>query len=96
MKLWVDDIRKEPDGGGCSDMEETERIGKYTLKTCRSCNMIRKIPSPNWLRQQRIQAKLTLREMGKRIGVTASYLCDLELGRRTPTARITTGYEALV
>lgn len=72
-----------------------EPIGKYTIKTCRSCGLLHKIPSYPWLREVRRQSKLTLREAARQIGFTASYLCDLELGRRTPTKRVIEFYEKL-
>lgn len=37
------------------------------------------------LRQRRLKAGISLREMARRLGLSAPYLCDLEYGRRTWT-----------
>jgi hypothetical protein len=34
------------------------------------------------LRALRVASQMTLRAMSERLGITATYLCDLELGRR--------------
>lgn len=38
--------------------------------------------NPKWLRARRLKAGLSLRELARLLNVTASYLCDIELGRR--------------
>lgn len=32
--------------------------------------------------------KISLREMARRLGISPSYLCDIENGRRTPSAAL--------
>lgn len=39
-------------------------------------------------RKARSKADLSLREVGKRAGVSAMYVCDIELGRRQPSDRV--------
>lgn len=46
------------------------------------------------MRVLRKDAGVTLREMARRIGVSASYLSDLELGRRRWSPRFRSAYEA--
>lgn len=50
---------------------------------------------PAALRRARRASGLSLREMGKRIGLSAMYLCDVERGRRNATERIVQAYERL-
>ena len=38
--------------------------------------------NPTWLRSTRERAGISLREMARRIGVSAPYVCDVEHGRR--------------
>lgn len=38
---------------------------------------------------------MTLREMARRIGVSAAYLSDVERGRRAALPRLVVAYEAL-
>ena len=35
-----------------------------------------------WLRNKRMRCGLSLREMARKLGISAMYLCDIELGRR--------------
>ena len=46
------------------------------------------------MRERRKQAGVSLRALGARLGLSASYLCDLELGRRAWNAAQITRYEA--
>lgn len=48
-----------------------------------------------WLREKRKAAKLTLREMARRLEFSTPYLCDVELNRRNCTPEIRKAYEAL-
>ncbi len=45
------------------------------------------------MRRRRIAKGMTLRDLARRLGLTASYLCDLELGRRRWTATNLARYE---
>lgn len=40
------------------------------------------------LRRMRLRAKLSLRELARRCGISPPYLSDIELGRRQPSARV--------
>ena len=42
-------------------------------------------PSGRYLRDARLRAQVSLREMARRIGLSPTMLCDLELGRRQLT-----------
>lgn len=50
---------------------------------------------PASMRRVRLAAGRGLRELAGLLGVSASYLCDIELGRRGVTAKILTAYLAL-
>lgn len=52
--------------------------------TCASCSGTGQVimVSGEWARQQRRMARLSLREVARRMGFSAPYICDLELGRR--------------
>jgi transcriptional regulator with XRE-family HTH domain len=47
------------------------------------------------LREVRVAAGLSLRQMARLIGCSAPYLSDVELRRRRATPRIVAAYEAL-
>lgn len=57
---------------------------RFSFKTCTECHGDGSIKNynPEWLKQRRKEMGFTLRELGKRIGFSAMYLCDIELGRR--------------
>lgn len=64
---------------------------------CPRCGGSGRVPDDRVLgavmRAKRTAADLSLRDMAKRTGVTASYLCDLELGRRQWGAKQRAMYE---
>ncbi len=39
-------------------------------------------------RERRVQENLSLRDVGKKLGLTAPYLSDIELGRRNPNEAV--------
>ena len=47
-----------------------------------------------WLRGRR-KPVVTLREMGRRLGLSSSYLCDVEKGRSAVSDRVMEEYERL-
>ncbi len=67
-------------------------IAMYNTEPCPTCGKGREVVNPAYLRAIREEAGLSLREMGRRIGVTATYLCDVELGRRRCTSVIERAY----
>ena len=72
-----------------------EKIGKYTLVRCGHCGMIRKVAAYPWLRDRRMKYGISLRAMSKRMGFSAAYISDVELGRRLCTKTILKFYEEL-
>jgi len=70
-------------------------IGKFTTEACQRCGSVVPVVDPRWLRAEREWAGLTLREMACRLGVSATYLSDVERGRRSALPRIVTAYDAL-
>lgn len=62
---------------------------------CRACGQRVCVVDGADLRRVRVEAGLSLRAMGKRIGFSASYLRDVELNRRTCTTRIEEAYGVL-
>lgn len=69
--------------------------GKFTLQPCPTCKHPRLVVSWNWLRERRRKAKVTLREVARRLEFSAPYISDIEHGRRRCTAKIQQFYEAL-
>lgn len=59
---------------------------KHTSRPCSQCGAARAFVDGAWLRKQRKDAGLSLREVASRLGYTASYLCDIELNRRNANA----------
>ena len=45
-------------------------------------------PIGDWLRNYRAGKRLTLREMARRVGVSAAYLSAVEVDRKQPTKRL--------
>lgn len=75
---------------------------------CSVCLSVRRVPCgyckgrgfTEWadgksLRQRRLAVGLGLREMARRLKITAAYLCDVELNRRRATEKIRAYYENL-
>ena len=54
------------------------------LKPCGHCGATGKVEVINhaFLRFVRLQSQVSLRRMARRLGVSAAYVCDVELGRR--------------
>src|SRR3990167_7227858 len=69
---------------------------KYIKSSCIKCNSVVDKVNPSWLRERRLMAKLGLRELGRKIGKSAPYLSDVELGRRNCTKEISEAYERLL
>lgn len=69
--------------------------GKYTTEKCQRCGSIGRVVDPHWLRAERQDAEITLREMARRLGVSATYLSDIERGRRSAMPRIVAAYEGI-
>lgn len=49
---------------------------------CTRCLQFREVVSGKELRQLRIKHGLSLREVSRNVGISASYLCDIEKNRR--------------
>lgn len=45
-------------------------------------------PIGKWLRDYRERERITLRDMARRIGISAAYLSAVETGRKKPAARL--------
>jgi hypothetical protein len=67
-----------------ADVKGTPQITKIQ---CRHCDGLgyRLSFNPDWARKKREDARLSLRHVATKMGVSAAYLCDLELGRRNFT-----------
>lgn len=55
---------------------------RFRSEPCATCGSPRAFVDGAWLRAQRTRARLTLREVARRLNFTPSYICDLELNRR--------------
>lgn len=65
---------------------------KHRTVTCGTCGATRDVIDGSELRAWRTKAGLSLREMGKRMNLSASFLCDAELNRRNPTEQVVRAY----
>lgn len=72
-------------------MKLTERF------SCRHCGGSGYVdaPSPHLLRRARENAGLSLREVARRLKMTAPYISDVELGRRNVSAKMLGFYQKL-
>jgi hypothetical protein len=68
---------------------------RFTHGVCSQCGTPRSRMNPAWLRWKRQRAELTLRAFADKAGVSAPYICDIELGRRTCLPEMRARYEAL-
>jgi predicted transcriptional regulator len=50
------------------------------------------IPSPPEMKQWRTLARLSQRDLGERLGVSAAYIAYLEMGKRVPSPLIISRY----
>lgn len=68
---------------------------KYKDERCSKCNRPRPVVNPDWLREVRTTAGLSVRGLARHIGVSAAYISSLELGKTNVTARMEKAYESL-
>lgn len=67
---------------------------EYECPTC--CGLgVCQDPFPHSLRARREAAGVSLRSFAKSVGLSPSYICDVELGRRRCTAEIEAFYAKL-
>lgn len=65
-------------------------MNEFSAGACPTCGgdgRIRLV-NPIWLRVKREKAGLTMREVAKRLEISAAYLCDIEHGRRAVPGRV--------
>jgi DNA-binding XRE family transcriptional regulator len=68
-------------------------LNKFKDQPCPHCGAPKRVVNGEWLRQERKRAGLTLREMARRVGVSAAYLCDIEKNRRNCLPAMRDAYE---
>lgn len=49
---------------------------------CPFCKQLRKVVDGRELRELRIKNKMSLRQLGRQLSLSAAYLCDIEHNRR--------------
>lgn len=76
-------------------MSKPAQPEKFSSAPCPRCGSPASVVNPAWLRQTRIAARVTLREMARRMSFSAPYLSDVEHGRRTAGPHIVKFYEEL-
>ncbi len=69
---------------------------KYIEKPCTKCHQSVEKITPYWLKEVRLMAKLSLRELAGKIRKSAPYLWDVEHGSRGCTDEILKAYEKLI
>ena len=65
---------------------------RYRLRKCPTCGSQMKETTGSFLRAWRAQQNVGLREMARKLGLSAAYLSDVELNRRRATREIVAGY----
>ncbi len=73
----------------------TSRVVKFKSEPCTRCGSAQTVVNGAWLREVRKLAGLSLREMSRRVGVSAPYLCDIERNRRNCLPAMRDAYENL-
>lgn len=68
---------------------------KFAPHTCGHCGMTRKTLNGAWLRWKRKRAGLGLRELSRRVKLSAAFLSDVERGNRHATIRVELAYQNL-
>lgn len=68
---------------------------KYINGCCNHCGGPKKSVNPAWLRTKRESAGRSLRALARQMGYSASFLSDVELGRRNANKRVIATYESL-
>jgi transcriptional regulator with XRE-family HTH domain len=65
-------------------------VKEFDVRACPTCggDGRTRLVNPDWLRMKRNGAGLTLRDVAKRLHISAVYVCDIELGRRAVPARL--------
>lgn len=76
--------------------EKNGAIKKHVNTPCRLCGSPHAVVNGLWLRKVRLDAGITLRDMGRRVGFSAVYLSDVERNRRNRLPAICAHYERLV
>lgn len=61
---------------------------------CPRCNGSGLVAQGSSLRRLREDAGLTLREVARRMGYSAAYVCDIEHGRRGVTGKLASQYKS--
>lgn len=65
-------------------------VSPYIKQTCQCCSgkgVTWKV-NPDWMRSKRKEKGASLRKAALKIGVSAMFLCDVELGRRNPNKAV--------
>jgi predicted transcriptional regulator len=73
----------------------SNKTPKFKDQPCSQCGSPRSVINGDWLREARKAAGLTLREMARRVGVSAPYICDIERNRRNCLPAMRDAYECL-
>lgn len=75
----------------------SERPKLSVIRECPTCKGKGKVwdVNPAALRYDRESRGLSLRDVAKLCGVSAAFVCDVELGRRAWSPRLTKGYPCI-
>lgn len=83
---------------GQPQVGSTDWLGGLPMRVCPECGGGGCVADPlaigGRMREMREKARLTLREVARRLGLSAMYICDLEHGRRGWNAERVTNYVA--
>ena len=65
---------------------------KILHEICSVCGGVGQIPTGVCLKQKRQSMGVKQKDMAKRLGISQTYICDLEHGKRRATPQIVKGY----
>lgn len=73
-----------------------KRPPAFLERPCRTCGHPRRVRNGDYLRALREREGLSLREVARRLALSAPYLSDVERGRRAVTPALWAGYRAVL
>jgi transcriptional regulator with XRE-family HTH domain len=69
---------------------------KFRTEPCRCCGQDRQLVNGSWLREQRKAARIRLREVAAKAGVSIAIVSAVELGQQLCTLKIQKALEELL
>lgn len=87
-------LANQPPGTEIDELEVT--FDDFVTVSCPGCGQEVDLPTPEALRAARKSARLTLADVASVLGVSVSYLSQVERGRKGPTPKIVNHYKTFL